>query len=95
MGTLEYWCSRLQPLIDHEREVVVVVANRCGEEEPDALYAGTSWIGRIGGGKIEAWGLLGRGEESVLVADTEKETPWTLTARRKEENDEVNGNELA
>lgn len=94
MGTLGYWCSRLQPLIDHEREVVVVVANRCGEEEPDARYAGTSWIGRIGGGKIEAWGLLGRGEESVLVADTEKEPRWTLTARQKEENDEVNGDEL-
>lgn len=93
MGTLGYWCSRLQPLIDHEREVVVVVANRCGEEEPDARYAGTSWIGRIGRGKIEAWGLLGRGEESVLVADTEKEPWWTLRARQKEEN-EVNGDEL-
>lgn len=87
MGTLAYWCSRLQPLIDHEGEAVVVIANRSGEEEPDARYAGTSWIGRIGRGKIQAWGVLGRGEESVLVADTEKEPVWKLTVRQQEEDD--------
>lgn len=81
MRTLSYWCSRLQPLVDHEREVVVVIANRCGEEEPDARYAGTSWIGKIGGGKIHAWGVLGRGEESVFAADTEKEPVWTFSVR--------------
>ena len=87
MGTLEYWFSRLWPLIEHEREVIVVIANRCGEEEPDARYAGTSWIGRIGRGKIQAWGVLGRGDECVLVADTETEPAWIWTARREEEND--------
>ena len=77
----------MQPLIDHEEEVVVVIANRSGEEEPHARYAGTSWIGRIGRGKIEAWGVLGRGEESILVADTEEEPVWELMKRQPEEND--------
>lgn len=86
METMGYWCSRLQPLIDHEREVIVVIANRCGEEEPDARYAGTSWIGKIGGGKIQAWGVLGRGEETVFVADTEKEPAWTFTVGQEENN---------
>lgn len=33
-------------------------------------YAGTSWIGRLGHGKVAVWGVLGKAEESVLVADT-------------------------
>lgn len=55
-----------------ERKVVVVVANRCGEEGPEARYAGTSWVGALGGGEIRRWGVAGRGEERVLVVDTER-----------------------
>lgn len=75
METLEYWCSRLQPLINNPTEVVVVIANRCGEE-PDARYAGTSWIGLAGRGQIQGLGMLGRGEEKVLVADLKQKPQW-------------------
>ncbi|MCJ1470635.1 Carbon-nitrogen hydrolase [Pseudocyphellaria aurata] len=78
LETMGYWCSRLQPLIDHPTDVIVVIANRCGEEPPQARYAGTSWIGRVGQGRIEAWGMLGRGEENVLVADLTQTPQWTL-----------------
>lgn len=74
--TLAYWCARLRPLVDQEdREVIVAIACRSGEEEgeDEVRYAGSSWIGRIGRGKIGVWGVLGRGEEGVLVADTEAE----------------------
>lgn len=54
MNTLRYWLKRLQPLVkDMGKEVIIVVANKCGEEGPDARYAGTSWIGRVGLGKAE------------------------------------------
>ena len=85
MKTLAYWCARLQPLINQkEEDVVVVIANRSGEEEGQARYAGTSWIGKVGKGKVEMWGVLGRGEERVLVADTEMETRWRLTIRQRD-----------
>lgn len=82
METIGYWCSRLKPLINQqEREIVVVIANRSGQEEPDVKYVGTSWIGRIGRGNIKAWGILGKGEEKVLVADTDEELTWEILGR--------------
>ena len=48
-----------------------------------AHYAGTSAVFTLGHGKIHIWGLLGRGEEGVLVADTETkaENIWSLKPR--------------
>lgn len=71
--TWAYWCARLQPLIEQrDRDIVVVVACRCGEEGENK-YAGTSWVGRVGRGKVAVWGVLGNGDEKVLVVDTEAE----------------------
>ncbi len=92
MDTLAYWCNALEPLIDGDREVICVFANRCGEEAgrvvPNVLakeedeeerdgdgagvrYAGSSWIGKVGGGKgkLVVGGILGRSEEAVLVVE--------------------------
>lgn len=99
MDTLSYWIGRLKPLVMAEREVVVVCANRCGEEpgknpaqpwgEDGVRYAGSSWVGKVGGGEVKIWGICGRGKEEVLVVDTEEEPRWTLRVTpREEEADE-------
>ena len=81
--TVAYWVERLRPLVQEsgegngEREVVVVFANRCGVEpgvEEEARYAGSSAVVRIRGGEVEILGGFGRGEEGVLVCDTDAST---------------------
>ncbi|KAL8803594.1 MAG: hypothetical protein Q9182_003099 [Xanthomendoza sp. 2 TL-2023] len=85
--TLVYWFGALGPLVRGTGEVVCVFANRCGEEGgrvvPDLLgegeegegegvrYAGSSWVGKVGKGEVVVGGVMGRGEEGVLVVDTE------------------------
>lgn len=78
LHTLEYWLERLRPLLqDTGREVMVVFANRSGEEG-EARYAGTSWIGSVGKSKVQIWGMLGRAEEGLLVGDTDVEYKWEV-----------------
>lgn len=71
MQTLGYWISRLEPIIrsDRDHEIIVVFANRCGTEG-NAVYAGTSAVVGIQAGEIRLYGILGRGEEELLVVDT-------------------------
>jgi protein N-terminal amidase len=73
MDTLSYWLARLKPLIqaDDPREVIVVLANRTGVED-DAVYAGTTIVLGIGSGDVKIYGVLGRGEQDLLEADTSK-----------------------
>ena len=66
------------------KETILVFANRCGQEinppltEP-VLYAGSSTIMGFSpaqndgesGGSVRIWDMLGRGEEGVLIVDTE------------------------
>lgn len=61
-------------------EVIVVIANRSGEE-PGARYAGSSCVLGFGGegGVVRCWGMLGRGEEGVLVVDTGVEARWRIS----------------
>ena len=82
LDTFSYWLNRLMPLMKGDRDVIVVCANRSGEEpgknpsgqdEEGVRYAGTSWIGRIGKGRVDVWGVLGRGQEDWLVVDTAEE----------------------
>ena len=114
-------------ILQTDRKVVVVVANRCGvegaegmdgaggavggpggagggkkvdededhddeegEEDDDeeelkepaeARYAGTSWVGELGGGEVGVWDIAGRGEEQVLVIDTARKQKWRLEVR--------------
>ncbi|KAI1310182.1 carbon-nitrogen hydrolase [Xylaria venustula] len=73
MDTLTYWMARLEPLIrsDKQDEIIVIFCNRAGIER-DTVYAGTSTVIGIKDGEVNVYGLLGRGEEKLLVVDTEK-----------------------
>lgn len=98
MHTFSYWAERLRPLIeDFEKEVIVVVANRSGEEpggtdhmrKEGVRYAGSSWVGIVGKGKIRVWKMLGRAEEGVLVADLKDGMPkhtFELISTNQEED---------
>lgn len=92
MDTLSYWSERLSPLVESDREVIVVCANRCGEEEGQnpcgqaeagVRYAGTSWIGKVGAGEVRIWRVLGRGEEGLCIADTGTEANLRLSMKNK------------
>lgn len=86
LSTLSYWVGRLKPLVDAEKEVMAVFGNRCGKEagknsvgiEEGVRYAGSSFIGSVGNGAVKIWEIMGRAEEGVIVADTQKEAKWTL-----------------
>ncbi|PHH69847.1 hypothetical protein CDD82_7472 [Ophiocordyceps australis] len=69
--TLIYWVKRLEPLIrsKNDDEVVVVFANRTGTED-EATYAGTSTVLGIQNSCVKVYGMLGRGQEELLVVDT-------------------------
>ncbi|KAF7523625.1 hypothetical protein G7054_g11683 [Neopestalotiopsis clavispora] len=88
LDTLTYWVQRMEPLIrrENEEEVIVIFANRCGTED-DVLYAGTSAVLGIQDGEVTVYGLLGRGEEKLLVVDTSKPAMAKLQYRPERERD--------
>ena len=96
LSTLSYWVERLNPLMQAEKEVIVVFANRCGEEagknpsgvEEGVRYAGSSWIGQVGNGVVKIWEIVGRAEEAVIVVDTDREPKWTLSLRQQSRDDD-------
>ena len=84
--SLSYWITRLKPLVDAEKETVVVMGNRCGmepgEEGKEAVrYVGTSWISAVGKGEVKIWGILGCKEQKVLVVDTNEEPKFRLASK--------------
>lgn len=93
LDTLSYWVGRLKPLVEAEKEVIAVFGNRCGQEagknplgvEEGVRYAGSSWIGKVGNGVAKIWEIMGRAEEGVMVADTEKEPKWVLRLQPRDE----------
>lgn len=74
LQTLVYWTSRLSPLIQarSQREVIVVFCNRAGQEQ-DSSFTGSSAVLGIQNGLVKVYGLLGRGENKMLVVDTDDE----------------------
>lgn len=104
LGTLSYWIERFLPVVaasvarklgkgveedyDDEKEVVIVLANRCGMEpgsikgvsqgvdvdsgEDVVSYAGSSCVLKIKDGNVQIFDMLGKAEESLLVVDTEE-----------------------
>jgi hypothetical protein len=98
MDTLSYWLARLEPVIRAESvgEIIVVLANRCGNEG-QALYAGTSAVLGIENGEVRVYGILGRGEKELLVVDTSKRPKAKLvsepnsTTSEKSFNNELGG----
>ena len=73
METLSYWLTRLQPIRKARDldEIIIIFANLTGVED-EAVYAGTSAVIGIKGEEITLYGLLGRGEEELLVVDTSR-----------------------
>ncbi|KJZ74220.1 hypothetical protein HIM_06451 [Hirsutella minnesotensis 3608] len=71
LETLSYWVTRMEPLIraENEDEIVVVFCNRTGIED-SITYAGTSAVIGIQDGEVKVYGMLGRGEKGLLIADT-------------------------
>ncbi|KXT01469.1 hypothetical protein AC578_9517 [Pseudocercospora eumusae] len=88
METVAYWLERFWPFVDSQpsEPIVVVFANRCGSE------GGTAGERRMDHGEmgsVKLWehdegsmkgdvGLLGKGEEGVLVVDTGKPAGFLL-----------------
>jgi protein N-terminal amidase len=73
--TFGYWIERFWPLRQRAEfgcSTVVVCANRCGTEEGDACYAGTSSVFYFKDGRVSLFGIMGKGEEGCLVVDTDK-----------------------
>ena len=74
------------PLVKNpDGEVIVVFANRCGEDGENVRYAGSSWMGKVGRGEIKIWGIAGRAEERVLSIDTDERPKWGWKAFKKDE----------
>ncbi|KAI9661696.1 MAG: Carbon-nitrogen hydrolase [Bathelium mastoideum] len=98
METLGYWVKRLGPLVGNAgvgqeaKGVLVCCANRTGIEG-EACYAGSSVVMRLGRGEVEILGMLGKGEERVLMVDVEEGAKWRLmmapvgSVGQKEEGD--------
>lgn len=100
LDTVRYWLERLKPLrgsSGHIQEVIVVFANRCGEEGEAPLigpvrYAGSSTVMgfRRRNGQFERevriWEMLGRAEEGVLSVDTESAPKYGLKRALPAEN---------
>ncbi|KAA8573204.1 hypothetical protein EYC84_003707 [Monilinia fructicola] len=63
----------LEPILRAETtgEIIIVLANRCGTEG-EATYAGTTSVIGIQDGEVKVYGILGRGEEELLVVDTDE-----------------------
>jgi protein N-terminal amidase len=85
--TISYWVGRLSPLFGPqgaEAEVIVICANRAGEEGSDprigeVRYAGSSCVmGITKGQKVRIWDILGRAQEGVLLVDTESAPAYSI-----------------
>jgi len=68
--TLSEWLARLEPIIrdDTKDETICVFANRV-ETEGDTVFAGTSAVLGLRNGEVHVYGMLGKGEEGLLIAD--------------------------
>ncbi|GAB7347856.1 hypothetical protein MBLNU459_g5387t1 [Dothideomycetes sp. NU459] len=99
LETLTYWIERFRPIMGSKREggVVLVLANRCGNEpgtvvpgadqegtddgEQVVSYAGSSCVLRIQDGAVQLFDILGRAEETLLIADTDEPPRFALQAK--------------
>lgn len=49
----------------------VINMNMNRDQGAGARYAGSSWVGKVGRGKVVLGSVMGRGEEGVGVVDTD------------------------
>jgi protein N-terminal amidase len=89
--TLNYWIDRLTPLFGPQgaqSEAFVVCANRVGEEGVaprigEVRYAGSSCVmGMSRDGQVRLWEILGRGQEGVLVVDTDAPASYSISLKQ-------------
>lgn len=72
----------------------MVFCNRTGTED-DVVYAGTSAVIGIKEGEVNVYGILGRGEKSLLIVDTENSPIGKLINRPDDEEEEaLNGQKM-
>lgn len=104
MDTIGYWIERFRPLLGpsaHDGEVLVVCANRAGEEGTDprigeVRYAGSSCVMGFsegsGGfdGDVRIWKIFGRAQEGVLLVDT-SDAPSFAVARKTPASEPATG----
>lgn len=71
LETETYWLERMRPILLSKptEPVVIVFANRCGQEG-GVCYAGSSMVVRVGESEISIYNRLGRKEEKCLIVDT-------------------------
>ena len=95
MDTVGYWVERFRPLFGPNglgEEVVVICANRTGEEGVaprigEVRYAGSSAVMGFtkGDGKVDGdvriWDILGRAQEGIMVVDTTQEPRYSVTKK--------------
>lgn len=95
MDTLSYWIERFRPLVEaggSENEVVVVIANRTGEEGEaprigQVKYAGSSTVmgmkktNTAENVQINIWDVMGRAQDGLLIVDTDQ--PAKFGVRRQ------------
>ena len=106
LSTVGYWIERFAPLLgpglsksvdDDEEEVIVVFANRSGEEGTapligDVRYGGSSCVIAIkksrppdDEGQVRIWDILGKASEGILEVDTADEAKYYLKAKKRTE----------
>lgn len=73
LDTLSKWLAPFEPILRDETngEIICVFANRTGHED-GILYTGTSTVLGIHGGEVKVYGMLGCGEEELLIVDTKQ-----------------------
>ena len=102
MTTVGYWLERFRPLMADatgaEQDVILVVANRCGEEGTaprigDVRYAGSSCILAMKKGQdVKIWDIFGRAQEGILLVDTTVPARFTIAPEKPPESTaSVNG----
>ena len=65
------WVDQFAPVQAKNKNIVIVLCNRCGKKG-GTLYAGTSAVIGFKNGTYVLYGLADRGSETLLLVDTEK-----------------------
>lgn len=108
MDTLSYWVERFRPLIEAngpEEEVVLIVANRTGEEGEaprigEVRYAGSSTVMGMkksdndGNVHVKIWDVMGRAQDGLLIVDTSKPAKFSVKRQAQTEDADMTKEEL-
>lgn len=89
LDTMGYWIERFRPIWEEsEDEVIVVFANRTGEEGwggekvGDVRYAGSSCVMGMkrheNGVDVKIWDIMGRSQDGLLVIDTDLPAKYSV-----------------